>query len=174
MGYFWHNEGFLHDSIHKHIPDEAIQVSDERYAALMAAQSSGFLIVSGEDGLPMALAPDPEQARLDELKARLGNDYVQRDDGGFYKIRYTKKDFLLRCGLPQVVALNRIIAEGNALAKTVHDLLFASDYIDVTDPATIEMVGLLTTEAAGPVLTEARAAEILHGEPYVIEDEDED
>lgn len=99
-------------------------------------------------------------------------DHVWDEPAGrWVKIRFTKKEFLLLCGIPQVAGLNAAINAGNVMAKTVHDLLFASEYIDVTDQATIQMVGLLTTEEAGSVLTAAQAAEILKGAPYVAESE---
>lgn len=82
------------------------------------------------------------------------------------KKRFSKKDFLLLCGIMRVAALNAAISAGNALAKTVHDLLFASEYIDVTDENTGQLVQILTTTEAGSVLTEAQAAEILKGVPY--------
>ena len=69
------------------------------------------------------------------------------------------------------MALNQAINSGNPLAKTIHDLLVTSEYIDVTDPATIQMVGLLATEAAGSVLSESQAAQILQGVPYVADAE---
>ena len=97
-----------------------------------------------------------------------GGDY-SLIDGRWIKVRFSKKDFLLLCGIPQVAALNGAINAGNLMAKTIHDLLFAAEYIDVTDPATIQMVGLLASETAGHVLTQEQAATILQGVPHVAE-----
>lgn len=98
---------------------------------------------------------------------RPGPDYDWDEDAGqWIRKRFTKKDFLLLCGIRQVAALNAAISAGSAMAKTVHDLLFASEYIDVSDPATGQLVQLLTTPEAGSVLTAAQAAEILKSAPY--------
>lgn len=104
-----------------------------------------------------------ELATIEDL--RPGDDY-DLVDGQWMRHRFTKKDFLLLCGIAQVAALNTAINAGNALAKTVHDLLSVSDYIDVTDPDTTALVNLLTTAEAGSVLTAKQAAEILKGVPY--------
>lgn len=104
-----------------------------------------------------------ELATIEDL--RPGRDYDLVDDQ-WVRHRFTKKAFLLLCGISQVAALNAAINAGNTLAKTVHDLLAVSDYIDVTDPDTIQLVQLLTTTEAGSVLTAKQAAEILKGVPY--------
>ncbi len=97
-----------------------------------------------------------------------GSDYQFRD-GAWIKTRFTKKEFLLLCGLPQVVKLNQAINGGNVLAKSVHDLLMSSDYIDLTDPDTEAMLQLLTTAEGGEIMTGAQADEILKGLAYVAE-----
>lgn len=95
-----------------------------------------------------------------------GPDY--RLIGGVWtKVIFSKKDFLLKCGLNQVARLNLAIAGGNPLAKTVHDLMFASEYIDLTDPATAQMLTILTTGEAEKVLTAAEVSQILTGVPHV-------
>lgn len=158
MGYLWHNNGFLHDSVHENIPQEAIAITGDEHASLMLAQANGCQIITGPDGRPVAVSPP-------EPEFNPGPDY-QKIDGAWVKTRFSKKDFLLLCGIPLVTALNTAINAGNALAKTVHDLLFASEYIDLTDPATIQMLQLLTTAEAGGVLTEAQAQTILKGVIY--------
>ncbi|UQZ89528.1 hypothetical protein C4J81_15330 [Deltaproteobacteria bacterium Smac51] len=95
-----------------------------------------------------------------------GPDYKKRDEGKWYKIRYTKKDFLLLCGFDKVIALNAAIKSGNIMAQSIHDLLFAAEYIDVTDPATAQMVQMLATAEAGNVLTAADTLRVLAGELY--------
>ena len=116
----------------------------------------GDLLVDGR----LPAAPEPEPVEFNP-----GPDYVRRD-GDWWKIRFTKKEFLLLCGLPQVIALEAAIGGGNARAKAVHTLLMAAEYIDVTDPDTGLMVQLLTTEAGGSVLTAGQAAELLKGVRY--------
>ncbi len=87
-------------------------------------------------------------------------------DGSWIKIRFTKKEFLLVCGLDQVVKLNAAINSGNTLAKTVHDLLMSSEYIDVTDPTTGTMLELLTTIEGGQIMSPDQVEEILKGRSY--------
>jgi len=94
-----------------------------------------------------------------------GPAYERREEG-WWKVCFSKKDFLLLCGLSRVLALNTAINEGNALAKTVHDLLMAAEYIDLRDAATENMIQLLTTDEAGSVLTALDAARILEGRKY--------
>lgn len=102
---------------------------------------------------------------LAEPELNPGPDYEKRDDE-WWKVRFSKKDFLLLCGLPRVLNLNRAINEGNAMAKTVHDLLMAAEYIDLRDAVTETMIQLLTTAEAGSVLTMEDAARILEGLKY--------
>jgi len=110
------------------------------------------------------MAANPAPA-LDPADFNPGSAYEKRS-GQWWKIRFSKKDFLLLCGLNQVAALNTAINNKNALAKTVHDLLFASDFIDVTDPATIQMVHILASPEAGAILSAEQAAEVLKGQLY--------
>lgn len=100
-----------------------------------------------------------------EIITSPGPEYQLREDG-WHKTIFTKKDFLLRCGLAKVAALNGAINSGNVMAKTVHDLLFASEYIDVTDPATVQLVNLMATEGLNSIFTAEEAAAILAGEKY--------
>lgn len=50
-------------------PDDVqvVDISDDQWTALLAAQSSGKILVRGEDGMPVAVDPPPPSA--DELKA---------------------------------------------------------------------------------------------------------
>jgi hypothetical protein len=117
----------------------------------------GDVLIGGD--LPPAPEPDP-------MEFDPGPDYIKRNDE-WWKVRFSKKDFLLLCGIAQVTALNTAISSGNALAKTIHDFLFASEFIDVADPATVQMVQMLASSAAGSVLTNEDAARILQGVKYV-------
>lgn len=59
--------GFYVDSIHgAAIPDDAIEITTEQHAALIAAQSAGQRIVADADGHPIAV--DPPAPTLAELK----------------------------------------------------------------------------------------------------------
>lgn len=95
-----------------------------------------------------------------------GPDYEKRGED-WWKVRFSKKDFLLLCGVPQIIKLEAVIAGGNATAGAVHTLLMAAEYVDVTDSATAQMVGLLASESAGKVLTAEDAARILQGVKHV-------
>jgi len=104
-----------------------------------------------------------ELAEIEDL--RPGPDY-DLIDGQWIRRRFSKKDFLLFCGLSKVVALNASINAGNALAKTVHDLLFAAEYIDLSDPATAQMLSLLADEQTGNIFSAEEVAAILKGQAY--------
>jgi len=165
-------------------PDNALWVAPpdgqpEGYAIVAKADRSGWEIVPdyradgayNQEGHWQKITspgplPDGWTVEPPEPPFTPGPEYEQRGEE-WWKVRFSKKDFLLLCGIPQVAKLNVAVAAGNALAKTVHDLLMASEYIDVTDPDTGQMVQLLTTEAAGSVLTADQAETILKGTKYV-------
>jgi len=104
-----------------------------------------------------------------EIEFNPGADYEQRD-GAWWRVRFTKKEFLLLCGIQQVAALN-MARKDNVMAETIYTLLMAAEYIDVTDPDTIQMAELLTSDAAGRVLTAEQAANILQGVKHEQTDE---
>lgn len=96
-----------------------------------------------------------------------GPDYAfKEEEQRWYKVVFTKKDFMLFVGVEKIAALNGVIASGNPLAKTVHDLLMAAEYIDVQDPSTRQMLTILTTDSGGLVLTAEDVARILKGLAY--------
>ena len=80
--------GGFHDSTLQAPPAGAIEISAAHYRALMDAQSSGFRIVAGQDGAPVAVDPDsvitPEQAlaRLRRQRDKLltASDHVMLPD----------------------------------------------------------------------------------------------
>ena len=94
-----------------------------------------------------------------------GADYAFINDQ-WVKVRYSKKEFMLWCGVEKMMALNTAITAGNALVETVKDLLMAADYIDLRDPDTIHMVYLLASTEGGNILSGGDAARILAGEVY--------
>jgi len=60
--------GFYDAAIHGgDIPSDAVEITAEHHAALLAAQATGKRIVSDADGYPIAV--DPPAPTLDELKA---------------------------------------------------------------------------------------------------------
>jgi len=93
-----------------------------------------------------------------------GPDYEKQEDGTWLRVRYTKKDFMLWCGMDKLVLINAAIGQGNTLVKTVHDLLMAAEFVSIKDQDTVEMAHLLATEAGGSILTPDDVARILGGQ----------
>jgi len=74
------NQAFYDSAIHSRLPEDAVEISQEQHAALLAGQSQGQVIMPGKDGKPVLapLAPCPsstwdgEQWHLDpECAAKL-------------------------------------------------------------------------------------------------------
>ncbi|OAM32292.1 hypothetical protein A7P96_03135 [Eikenella sp. NML03-A-027] len=74
------NGGFYDDQIHSTVPDDAVAISPEQHAALLAGQSGGQVIMPGKDGKPVLAEQPPcpsstwdgEQWHIDpECAARL-------------------------------------------------------------------------------------------------------
>ena len=74
------NQAFYDDQIHSTVPDDAVEISTEQHAALLAGQSQGQVIMPGKDGKPVLADPAPcpsstwdgEQWHIDpECAARL-------------------------------------------------------------------------------------------------------
>jgi hypothetical protein len=82
--------GFYLDSIHgERMPSDAVEITDDEYAALMAAQSAGKSIVADADGKPVAADQPPPtieqqraalaravQAHLDDVAKANGYDSI--------------------------------------------------------------------------------------------------
>jgi hypothetical protein len=51
------------------IPPDAIEISDDQYAALFAGQQQGKRIAAGEDGLPILIGPSLEEAKAAQIAA---------------------------------------------------------------------------------------------------------
>lgn len=77
---------------------------------------------------------------------------------------FSKKEFMLLCGVDKMVAVNTAIINGNPLVKTIHDLLMAAEYIDLADPSTIQMVNMLSTPVCGNILDSNDVERILSGQ----------
>jgi len=95
-----------------------------------------------------------------------GPDYEEQEDGSWLRVRYTKKDFMLWCGIDKMLAMNRAIEKGNYVVKTMLDLLMASEFISIKDPATTQMLGVLITPDGGSLLTLEEMQRILAGEVW--------
>ena len=53
------NGGFYDDQIHSRLPEDAVAISPEQYAALLAGQSNGQVIMPGKDGKLVLTLPAP-------------------------------------------------------------------------------------------------------------------
>lgn len=51
--------GFYDPAIHARIPEDAVEITPEAHAALMADQAAGKVIKAGDDGKPVAADPAP-------------------------------------------------------------------------------------------------------------------
>jgi hypothetical protein len=99
--------GFYDVLIHDYIPDDAVEISVEDHAALMAGQSQGLVIEWGDDGgLPVLVAPqlpsvdelaviergwrDAQIAATDGLVARHRDEQEAGDDTTLTTEQYTE------------------------------------------------------------------------------------
>jgi|GEM_PF-3578502 hypothetical protein len=57
MSYYYSvkEQGFFNSEIHKDIPEDAIQITDEYYNVLLNGQSNGKQIITDENGYPILL-----------------------------------------------------------------------------------------------------------------------
>lgn len=53
------NQAFYDNTIHAVIPEDAVEISHELHAALLAGQSNGQVIMSGKDGKPVLASKAP-------------------------------------------------------------------------------------------------------------------
>ena len=53
------NQAFFDDQIHSRLPEDAVAISPEQHAALLAGQSAGQVIMPGKDGKPVLADPAP-------------------------------------------------------------------------------------------------------------------
>jgi len=53
------NQAFYDSAIHQRLPEDAVAISPEQHAALLAGQSAGQVIMPGKDGKPMLAEPAP-------------------------------------------------------------------------------------------------------------------
>lgn len=54
--------GFYDDAMHAAMPDDAVPITSERHADLLAGQGQGQVIVPGPDGQPVLAEPPPAPA----------------------------------------------------------------------------------------------------------------
>lgn len=63
------NQAFYDSNIHSRLPEDAVEISQEQHAALLAGQSSGQVIMPGKDGKPMLAEPAPSHLHRWDGKA---------------------------------------------------------------------------------------------------------
>ncbi|BFR48722.1 phage tail protein [Nitratidesulfovibrio sp. HK-II] len=62
---------FYRDGMHHDIPEDAVPISADEHAALLAAQAQGLVILAGPDGQPITVdRPDPTLDAVASAKAR--------------------------------------------------------------------------------------------------------
>jgi hypothetical protein len=84
MKYSPSTNAFYHPAVHGHaIPADAVAVSPEEHATLLAAQARGEIIRPDENGQPVAVAPAPHVPTRAELLAAINAEKNRRRDGGF-------------------------------------------------------------------------------------------
>ena len=63
------NSGFYAREIHgDNIPPDAVEITDETYAALLTGQSAGQIIMAGADGAPILI--DPPAPTMDQVRGQ--------------------------------------------------------------------------------------------------------
>jgi hypothetical protein len=74
--------GFYTAAIHgDNIPADAVEITTERHAALIAGQSQGKRIVAGASGVPaLQDPPPPTEAEVQEAQRAAGVDQAIKDD----------------------------------------------------------------------------------------------
>lgn len=68
---YWHDGGFYRSDVHPEIPENAVEITEDLWKELLAAQSDGKRIVTGHDGIPVA--EEPPKRPLAELKEEAYN-----------------------------------------------------------------------------------------------------
>ena len=94
------NQAFYDSAIHNRLPEDAVEISHEQHAALLAGQSNGQVIMPGKDGKPVLADPAPcpsstwdgEQWHIDpECAARLR---AEQQDEMWERIKAKRTDNL--------------------------------------------------------------------------------
>jgi hypothetical protein len=103
--------GFFDDDLHATLPDDAVIVTDDQYAALFQAQADGQLIVADADGAPVAAdRPGPTPA---QFSASLGAAVKQHIDAAAQALGYD--DILSAISYADDATVPAFQAQGQAL-----------------------------------------------------------
>ncbi len=74
MFYSKATKGFYDESIHSSMPDDVVEISDEKHAELMGGQAAGKVISCGDDGYPFLTEPPPVSDEVLKLNERVWRD----------------------------------------------------------------------------------------------------
>lgn len=83
MGYLFSKSenAFYHTDVHgKNVPSDATEVANAKYAALLTAQANGKSIVGGDDGTPVAIAPQVSDEELAQSAVIRRNTLLNESD----------------------------------------------------------------------------------------------
>ena len=139
--------GFFAHEIHGDgMPDDVVEISAEDHAALLAAQSAGFRIVAGEDGVPV-ISPRVSPP-IDQLRANAKGEMVAWID------RLTEQ---LRADIPRDEIASWPAKSGEARAFLANGT--AAPILQVE----ADMVGLTLTEVAETIVARAALYEAVVG-----------
>lgn len=140
--------GFYTDELHDAWPDDAVEITAEQHAALLAGQAAGLLIQAGTDGVPALVAPPPAPAP--PAMRRIATLAFRRRLAPAARAAIT-------------VAAHTAAAAGDATLQLALDDLSAARFVDLDDP---EVAGLVATlQTAGLITTEQAAALLANGTP---------
>lgn len=107
----FYSGGFYDAAIHgDKIPADAVEISSEQHATLLAAQSQGKRIVTDESGYPIAVDPPPPTA--EQIIAQLTADVQQHMDAAAQSRGYD--NIFTACTYAEEPAVPRFQAEGQS------------------------------------------------------------
>jgi hypothetical protein len=113
MHYSKSTGGFYTPQIHDPMPDDAVAISDELYAALLTAQSNGQVITMGAAGLPIAVDRPPVLQTPEQSAAQLSRAVQARLDAAAQALGYD--GILAAISYADEPAVPKYQAEGTAL-----------------------------------------------------------
>jgi hypothetical protein len=139
--------GFFAREIHgDNMPDDVVEISAEDHVALLAAQSEGFSIVAGKDGVPVISPRVPPS--IDQLRANAKGEMVAWID------RLTEQ---LRADIPRDEIASWPAKSAEARAFLANGT--AAPILQVE----ADMVGLTLTEVAETIVARAALYEAVVG-----------